>query len=124
MLRYLHIKNLALIDDLELSFDRGLNVITGETGAGKSLLMQALGLAVGGRAVAELIRHEAQEAVVEAIFEIEGPHIARLLEQSGYSADGELLVRRVISQNGRGRVYLNGTLATVTRSEERRVGKE
>ena len=114
MLRYLHIKNLALIDDLELSFDRGLNAITGETGAGKSLLMQALGLAVGGRAVAELIRHEAQEAVVEAIFEIEGPHIARLLEQSGYSADGELLVRRVISQNGRGRVYLNGTLATVT----------
>ena len=52
MLRYLHIKNLALIDDLELSFDRGLNVITGETGAGKSLLMQALGLAVGGRAAA------------------------------------------------------------------------
>jgi len=60
MLRYLHIKNLALIDDLELSFDRGLNVITGETGAGKSLLMQALGLAVGGRAAAELIRQEAQ----------------------------------------------------------------
>ena len=113
MLRYLHIKNLALIDDLELSFDRGLNVITGETGAGKSLLMQALGLAVGGRAAAELIRHEAQEAVVEAVFEIEGPHITRLLEQSSYSADGELLVRRVISHNGRGRVYLNGTLATV-----------
>ena len=113
MLRHLHIKNFALIDDLELSFDRGLNVITGETGAGKSLLMQALGLAVGGRAAAELIRHEAQEAIVEAVFEIEDLHLTQLLEQSGYSADEELLVRRVISQNGRGRVYLNGTLATV-----------
>src|SRR6266508_6685742 len=113
MLRHLHIKNFALIDDLELSFDRGLNVITGETGAGKSLLMQALGLAIGGRAAAELVRHETQEAVVEAVFEIEALHLTQFLEQSCYSADEGLLVRRVISQNGRGRVYLNGTLATV-----------
>jgi DNA repair protein RecN (Recombination protein N) len=114
MLRHLHIKNLALIDDLELSFDRGLNVITGETGAGKSLLMQALGLAVGGRAAAELIRHETQEAVVEAVFDIEDSRITQLLEEGGYATDDELLVRRVISQNGRGRVYLNGAVATVT----------
>jgi DNA repair protein RecN (Recombination protein N) len=114
MLRHLHIKNLALIDDLELSFDRGLNVITGETGAGKSLLMQALGLTVGGRAAAELIRHETQEAVVEAVFDIEDRRIAQLLEEGGYATDDELLVRRVISQNGRGRVYLNGAVATVT----------
>src|SRR6266852_383463 len=114
MLRHLHIKNLALIDDLELSFDRGLNVITGETGAGKSLLMQALGLAVGGRAAAELIRHETQEAVVEAVFDIEDSRITQLLEEGGYATDDELLVRRVISQNGRGRVYLNGAAATVT----------
>jgi DNA repair protein RecN (Recombination protein N) len=113
MLRHLHIKNLALIDDLELSFDRGLNVITGETGAGKSLLMQALGLTVGGRAAAELIRHETQEAVVEAVFDIEDQRITQLLEEGGYAADDELLVRRVISQNGRGRVYLNGAAATV-----------
>lgn len=114
MLRHLHITNLALIDDLELSFERGLNVITGETGAGKSLLMQALGLAVGGRSAAELIRHEAQEARVEAVFTLEDARVAQLLEESGYSADEELLVRRVISQNGRGRVYLNGAVATVT----------
>jgi len=113
MLRQLHIKNLALIDDLELSFDRGLNVITGETGAGKSLLMQALGLAVGGRAAADLIRHEAQEAIVEAVFEIEEPGMTQLLEEGGYAADDELLIRRVISQNGRGRVYLNSAVATV-----------
>ncbi|MBI3801479.1 MAG: DNA repair protein RecN [Deltaproteobacteria bacterium] len=114
MLRHLHIKNLALIDDLELAFERGLNVITGETGAGKSLLMQALALTVGGRAVAELIRHETQEAVVEAVFALEDPRITQLLEEGGYAADEELLVRRVISQNGRGRVYLNGAIATVT----------
>ncbi|HEV8716146.1 MAG TPA: DNA repair protein RecN [Candidatus Binatia bacterium] len=114
MLRHLHIKNLALIDDLELSFDRGLNVITGETGAGKSLLMQALALTVGGRAAAELIRHETQEAVVEAVFATEDPCLTELLEEGGYAAGEELLVRRVILQNGRGRVYLNGAVATVT----------
>jgi DNA repair protein RecN (Recombination protein N) len=113
MLRHLHVKNLALIDDLELSFDRGLNVITGETGAGKSLLMQALGLAIGGRATAEVIRHQAAEALIEAVFAVTDPRIAQFLEERGYSADDEILVRRVISSNGRGRVYLNGTLATV-----------
>jgi len=114
MLRHLHIKNLALIDDLELSFERGLNVITGETGAGKSLLMQALALTIGGRATVELIRHETQEAVVEAVFALEDPYITQLLEQGGYAVDEELLVRRVILQNGRGRVHLNGAVATVT----------
>lgn len=113
MLRYLHIKNFALIDELELSFDQGFNVITGETGAGKSLLMQAIGLAVGGRATTEVIRHDTPEAIVEAVFDISDGRIIRLLEESGYSADDELLVRRVISQNGRGRVYLNGAVATV-----------
>ncbi len=114
MLRHLRIKNLALIDELELSFDEGLNVITGETGAGKSLLMQAFNLAVGGRATADLIRHDTQEAAVEAIFVLTDARISRLLEESGYSSDDELLVRRVISHNGRGRVYLNGAAATVT----------
>jgi DNA repair protein RecN (Recombination protein N) len=113
MLRHLHIKNFALIDELELSFDQGFNVITGETGAGKSLLMQALGLAVGGRATAEVVRHDTPEAVVEAVFEANDARITRLLEESGYSAEDELLVRRVVSQNGRGRLYLNGAVATV-----------
>ncbi len=114
MLRHLRVKNLALIDDLELSFDGGLNVITGETGAGKSLLMQAFGLAVGSRAAADLIRHETQEATVEAIFAIADTPITQLLEEGGYPSDDELLVRRVVSQNGRSRVYLNGAAATVT----------
>ena len=113
MLRHLHIKNLALIDDLEVSFDEGFNVITGETGAGKSLLMQALGLVIGSRSAADLIRHEAQEASVEAVFAVDDERITRLLEESGYPSDDELLVRRIVSQNGRGRVYLNGAVATV-----------
>lgn len=125
MLRSLHITNFALIDDLELSFEQGLNVITGETGAGKSLLMQALSLAVGGRASAELVRHKAQEAVIEALFDIHDypdHRIVRLLEDGGYPADGEVLVRRVISHTGRGRVYCNGALTTV--SLLRRLGVE
>ena len=116
MLRYLHISNFALIDELELAFDQGLNIISGETGAGKSLLMQALGLAIGGRASTDLVRHQAEEAIVEALFDInEYPdrRIVKLLEDSGYPPDEELLVRRVIPQSGRGRVYLNGALATV-----------
>lgn len=113
MLRHLHIKNLALIDDLEVSFEEGFNVITGETGAGKSLLMQALGLVIGSRAASDLIRHEAQEASVEAIFALDDDRIPRLLEESGYPTNDELLVRRIIAQNGRGRVYLNGAVATV-----------
>ncbi len=116
MLRYLHISNFALINELELAFDQGLNVITGETGAGKSLLMQALGLALGGRASTDLVRYQAEEAIVEVLFDINAypdRRIAKLLEDSGYPPDEELLVRRVIPQGGRGRVYLNGALATV-----------
>ena len=114
MLRYLHVKNLALIDDLELSFESGLNVITGETGAGKSLLMQAIGLALGGRATADLIRRDTTEAVVEAVFGLDKALLAPLFAEHGLLEAEELLVRRVITENGRSRVYLNGTLTTVT----------
>lgn len=114
MLKHLRVKNLALIDDLELSFDDGLNVITGETGAGKSLLMQALSLAVGGRATADVIRHETQEAIVEAVFDGVDVRLIQLLEEGGYPVDDEVLVRRVIAQSGRSRVYINGAVATAT----------
>ncbi|MBI3245370.1 MAG: DNA repair protein RecN [Deltaproteobacteria bacterium] len=114
MLRHLRVRNLALIDELELSFEEGLNVITGETGAGKSLLMQALGLAIGGRATAELIRHDTQEAIVEAVFTAPDARVTPLLEGGGYAVEEELLVRRVLTQNGRSRVYVNGGAATVT----------
>ena len=113
MLRHLHVKNLALIDDLELSFESGLNVITGETGAGKSLLMQAIGLALGNRATADLIRRDTTEAVVEAVFGLDQARRAALFAEHDLLEAEELLVRRVITANGRSRVYLNGTLTTV-----------
>ena len=113
MLRHLHVKNLALIDDLELSFESGLNVITGETGAGKSLLMQAIGLALGNRATADLIRRDTTESVVEAVFGLDSTRLAPLFAEHELLEAEELLVRRVMTANGRSRVYLNGRLATV-----------
>ncbi len=118
MLRQLHVQNLALIDDLELLFESGLNVITGETGAGKSLLMQAIGLALGSRATADLIRRDTKEAVVEAVFSVADSRVAHILEENGVlekhgaGEEEELRVRRVLAHSGRSRVYLNGALTT------------
>jgi len=101
MLRFLSIRNLAVIDRLELEFEPGLNVLTGETGAGKSILVGAVGLLVGGRASAELVRTGEDQAAIEAVFE---------------DPDGrELMVRRDISsQSGRSRAFMNGALVTST----------
>src|SRR5918993_3170688 len=99
MLRFLSIRNLAVIDRLELEFETGLNVLTGETGAGKSILVGAVGLLVGGRASGELVRTGEEQAAIEAVFE----------DPDG----GELVVRRDISaQTGRSRAFLNGSLVT------------
>ncbi len=113
MLRHLHVKNLALIDDLELSFESGLNVLTGETGAGKSLLMHGIGLTLGGRATVDLIRRDTKEAVVEAVFSLDHARLAPLFAEQELLEAEELLVRRVIAASGRSRVYLNGRLTTV-----------
>jgi len=101
MLRFLSIRNLAVIDRLELEFEPGLNVLTGETGAGKSILVGAVGLLVGGRASAELVRTGEDQAAIEAVFE---------------DPDGrELMIRRDISsQSGRSRAFMNGALVTST----------
>lgn len=111
----LRIAGFALIDELELPLGPGLTVITGETGAGKSILVEALGLLRGGRASAESIRTGAEEARVEAALEL-GPNSAvreRLLAE-GREVDGELVVRRTIARAGRGRIHLGGTLATAS----------
>jgi len=101
MLRFLSIRNLAVIDRLELEFEPGLTVLTGETGAGKSILVGAVGLLVGGRASAELVRTGEDQAAIEAVFE--GP------------GGEELVVRRDISsQSGRSRAFMNGALVTST----------
>src|SRR3954452_12994679 len=101
MLRFLSIRNLAVIDRLELEFEPGLNVLTGETGAGKSMLVGAVGLLVGGRASAELVRTGEEQAAVEAVFED--------------AAGAETIVRREVSaSSGRSRAFLNGALVTST----------
>jgi len=121
MLTTLRITGFAVVDQVEVRFGPGLNVLTGETGAGKSLLVGALHLVLGGRMSADLLREGADEASVEALFELPADHpaLARL-EAAGVPAraaaeDGvaELLVRRVVSRAGRGRVFVNGTLCTV-----------
>ena len=118
MLSVLRISGFALIDELELELGPGLTVITGETGAGKSIIVEALGLLRGGRASADLIRAGRDEARVEAIIDLPPASAAELrarLEAEGREqADDEpgLLVRRTVSRTGRGRIHLAGGLAT------------
>jgi DNA repair protein RecN (Recombination protein N) len=113
MLTLLRISGFALIDELELPIGPGLTVITGETGAGKSILVDALGLLRGGRGSTEVIRSGRDEAQVEAVFELPaGGEIRRALEEDGRSADEGLVVRRLIARSGRGRIHLGGSLAT------------
>ena len=110
MLRELRIRDFAIIDDLALSFRAGLNVITGETGAGKSIILQALALLCGARAAPDLIRSEADEASIEALFECALP--AELREALGLEGD-EILVRRHLARTAKSRIYVNGSPATL-----------
>lgn len=113
MLRELRIKNFAIIDDLELRFGPGLNVITGETGAGKSILLRALGLLCGERASADLVRGDTDEAVVEGVFDM--PEDAATVEALGLDRDDEsVVVRRHVGRNGKGRIYVNGGAAAAS----------
>ena len=116
MLRTLSIRDVVLIDRLELSFRPGLGVLTGETGAGKSILLDALGLALGARADSGLVRHGAAQAVVAAEFDLETTHpaLALLAEHGLDGAGGELLVRRVLGGDGRSRAFVNDQPVSVT----------
>ncbi|MDR0965344.1 MAG: AAA family ATPase [Myxococcales bacterium] len=117
MITALRIQNLAIVESLEVLFDEGFNVITGETGAGKSLLVDALHLILGGRANLDLVRTGADEACVEALFE--GLELDAALDAFGLPTDaGSLLIRRTLSRSGRGRVWINGALSTVGQLEK------
>ena len=114
MLTRLHVINYALIDEMEIEFEPGLNIVTGETGAGKSILVGALGLVLGMRASPEVIRTGADRCVVDAIFDLYPNHpCLKLLEEAGISAaDGELILRREVLSRGRSRCYANGLAIT------------
>ena len=114
MLRHLSIRDVVLIDHLELDFDPGLGVLTGETGAGKSILLDSLSLALGMRADAGLIRPSAEQAVVAATFDIAANHpVHRLLIEHGLNSDEDgILLRRIIGRDGRSRAFVNDQPAT------------
>ncbi len=115
MLRELTIRNLAVLEEAKVAFAAGLNVLTGETGAGKSIVIDALLLVRGARVQADLIRTGAETASVEAVFEVppSGP-VAAVLDEAGHApADGQLVIKRELSRSGRHRVFVNDSAATV-----------
>jgi len=128
MLIELRIKNFAIIDELNLSFSKGFNILSGETGAGKSIILNAVQLLLGDKATEEWIRSSEDEANVEALFDISGnpdakekisgkaPHLR------GGGEEDSLLIRRVISRSGRGKVFINGNMATLGALSE--IGEE
>ncbi len=119
MLTCLRIRDLAIIDQLEVELGPGLNVVTGETGAGKSILVDALELVLGGKGKPELVRTGAAQAEVEALFDLgEDRALQAKLKELEVEGDGELVIRRVLSPNGRSRAYVNGRMASAQQLAE------
>jgi DNA repair protein RecN (Recombination protein N) len=111
----LRLENYAVIDHVAVEFAPGLNLLTGETGAGKSILIDALSLLLGDKASSEVIRSGAERAVISAVFEVEQNKVAPILEENGIDwEDGSLILRREIAAGGKGRVFVNNQPATVS----------
>ena len=114
MLQELSIHNFAIIDDLNIQFSGGLTVLTGETGAGKSIILNAVNLLLGGRAAASIIRTGSETAELEVLFNITPKsHAAEVMKEHGYDSEEGLLVRRIISRSDNNRIYINGRLSTM-----------
>ncbi|WP_208440673.1 DNA repair protein RecN [Bartonella raoultii] len=115
MLVQLSIHNIVLIETLDIHFTAGLTVLTGETGAGKSILLDALSLALGGRGDASLVRHGTDRGQVTAVFDVPLSHPARqLIRENGLDDEGDIILRRVQSSDGRSRVFINDQVASVS----------
>src|SRR5215510_10016086 len=115
MLREIRVRNFAVIDAVTVAFQSGLNVLTGKTGAGKSMLIDAIVLVRGARAQTDIIRTDSDTAIVEAVFDVE-PHgpVAAVLDDAGLALDdGQLVVRRELAQSGRHRAFVNDSPVTV-----------
>lgn len=114
MLTHLHISNYTIVDSLEMEFERGMTVITGETGAGKSILLDGLGLCLGDRADPAAVRHNCERAEITATFDISAIDAARRwLESRELAAGGECILRRVVTREGRSRAFVNGNSCTL-----------
>ncbi len=119
MLCDLIIKNFAIVEQLHVNFSPGFNVLTGETGAGKSIIIDAVNLLLGGRARGEVIRTGTEEATVEAVFDIgSSPVLQQRLVEMGLDNGPELLVRRIVARNGKNRIFVNGSATPLTQLRE------
>lgn len=115
MLLEISIKNFAIIEEISLNFENGMTVLTGETGAGKSIIIDAMNMLLGARASTEVIRHGADKAEIEGFFSVDSnPHLAAVLAESGISMEEELILRRDIFANGRSVSRINGQMVTVS----------
>ncbi|MGA7802522.1 MAG: DNA repair protein RecN, partial [Gammaproteobacteria bacterium] len=109
MLTHIHIRDFVIVDELDLELERGMTALTGETGAGKSILVDALGLVLGDRGDSNVIRHEAERTEISAAFDLtDQPDARDWLQDQDLDADGECQLRRVITREGRSRGYVNG----------------
>ena len=114
MLEHLHIRNVALIKESEISFGDGLNILTGETGAGKSMIIDSLQFALGGRAGKDFLRHGEKQAAVEALFSVQSQALTEKLTENGIAPeDGTLLITRTLSEAGKSVCRINGSTVTV-----------
>jgi DNA repair protein RecN (Recombination protein N) len=118
MLTLLNISNIALIDDLQVEFERGLNLLTGETGSGKSIIVDALGVLIGGRFASEMIKAGETRAFIEGLFSVSrNPELKELLACAGIELDDEerfeILIRREMAANGRNKIFINHQIATL-----------
>lgn len=115
MLEHLHIRNVALIKESEISFGDGLNILTGETGAGKSMIIDSLQFALGGRAGKDFLRHGEKQAAVEALFSVQSQALTEKLAENGIvpEEDGTLLITRTLSEAGKSVCRINGSAVTV-----------
>src|SRR5215213_6764045 len=113
MLQLLNISNIALIDDMQVEFESGLNLLTGETGSGKSIIVDALGVLIGGRFTSDLLKSGTERGSIEGLFSVTtNPELETLLENSGLQNGEELIIRRELSSTGRNKIFINNQLAT------------
>ncbi|MBR5816995.1 MAG: DNA repair protein RecN [Anaerotignum sp.] len=120
MLEHLHIKNVALIKESEIAFGEGLNILTGETGAGKSMVIDSLQFALGGRAGKDFLRHGEKMASVEALFAVQSTSLQEKLDENGIEPeeDGSVLITRTLSETGKSVCRVNGSTVTVSMLKE------
>lgn len=115
MLLEISIKNFAIIEEISLNFETGMTVLTGETGAGKSIIIDAMNMMLGARASVEVIRHGANKAEIEGFFSVEkNQSLVQLLEENGIGLADELIIRREIFQNGRSVSRINGQMVNLS----------